>query len=350
MTNQITKEITTLGFDKQKLLLLKLPEILNSLGVSYREYENRYSFSCPIHESKRQESLSVFKHIGNYVCWTQHCEEENKSLDSVVEALLKRCRVDKSIEQLLDEQLQKANIDEITQQLITLNKPQEAREEIVYPREVYLKNVKIPSGYFISRGFQVKTLRKFEIGFCMKRGSAMFMRSTVPVYDVNKKHIIGILGRTVNSECPMCNRFHYKNHSCPSTPFEEYKASKWINSKGFKSGYYLYNSWNIKATRPETCIIVEGQGDVWKLDEAGIYNSVSTFSNKISSSQIDTLLELGIVNVILAYNNDEEGIKGAERAEKRLKRLFNTTKIFPPEKDFGEMSTNEIKKFMKEYQ
>lgn len=335
--------------DKQKLILLKFPEILNSLGVPFREYENRYSFSCPIHDSKRQESISVFKNIGNFVCWTQHCEENHFGLECIIESLLEKKNVEITVDELLKNEFSNTSMEELGKQLTLLNQPKERKQEIVYPREVYLRNVKIPSVYYINRGFQFKTLKKFEVGFCTNKNSGMFMRSTVPVYDINKKHIVGILGRTVNSECSICNRFHYKNHSCPKNAYEEYRASKWINSKGFRSGYHLYNSWNIKTIKPDTCIVVEGQGDVWKLDEANIGNVVSTFSNKITDSQIDILLELGIINVILAYNNDEEGIIGAKKAEKRLKRIFNTTTILPPKKDFGEMSINEIKTFMKEY-
>ena len=63
--------------------------------------------------------------------------------------------------------------------------------------------------------------------------------------------------------------------------------SKWRHNKDFKTQEHLYNMWFakefIQSTR--TAIIVESPGNVWRLEEAGIHNSVAIFGTNLSIKQ-----------------------------------------------------------------
>lgn len=66
--------------DLNNQIIGNLPFFLNFFGIKYTEYKNRYAFTCPIHHSDKFESACIFKRgevkDGNFVCWTQHCEND----------------------------------------------------------------------------------------------------------------------------------------------------------------------------------------------------------------------------------------------------------------------------------
>lgn len=61
-------------------IIQNLPYFLSYFKVKFQEYDNRITFTCPIHQSDGQESACIFKkgakHNGNFVCWTHHCEQD----------------------------------------------------------------------------------------------------------------------------------------------------------------------------------------------------------------------------------------------------------------------------------
>ena len=70
-----------------------IEKFLDYFGLDYVSYQNRVSMSCPIHTSSKSESLSVFttgdNSVGNFVCWTHHCESEvgRGAINLIVELL-----------------------------------------------------------------------------------------------------------------------------------------------------------------------------------------------------------------------------------------------------------------------
>jgi DNA primase len=90
-------------------------------------------------------------------------------------------------------------------------------------------------------------------------------------------------------------------------------------------------------------ILVEGQGDVWKLYESGIYNAVGMFGKSLSCQQIEQINKLPITTIIVITDNDQAGKEAKIQIKRSLGRLYKL--IFPViiEKDIGEMSIEDIK-------
>lgn len=202
----------------------------------------------------------------------------------------------------------------------------------------------IPCDYFLKRGYKKETLNKFDVGLCVTKGSQAYMRATVPIYNDENTHMIGYLARSINNKCPICGNYHYYKFPCPRNTTELSFAHKWRNSAGFYSGATLYNIWNIKG---KTVVVVEGPGDVWRLDEAGCKNSVGLFGVKLTKFHIAKLLEHKIENVVLCLDNDKAGEEATAKIAKRLELYFNIDEIKIKNKDVGETEIIEVQNLLK---
>ena len=149
-----------------------------------------------------------------------------------------------------------------------------------------------------------------------------------PVYDDDHEFMIGCVGRVAH---------------------ENSNGNKWINSKHFNAGAYLYGYWLAREVirDTKTAILVEGQGDVWRLYEAGIRNSVGMFGSSLSDGQARILETSGALNLVVLTDNDEAGEKARDSIIQKCERLFHI--IFPTfsKKDIGEMSVIEIEEEVK---
>lgn len=340
--------------------------ILDYYGIDYITYPNRIAFPCPIHQSDRRESLNVFTSgstsIGNFVCWTNHCEADVgrgaiNLVRQIIENKVKRPvplrEAISAVESIVGLQCPTeiaANKDmrSFNQLVSKLNTNIETK--IIATRDYVKKNLTIQAEYYINRGYDPKTLEHFDVGLCTRKGQEMFMRVVVPVYDVTGQFLIGCVGRSINPECVLCNRYHAKNRACPSNPVEEKWARKWVNSSGFNTGNHLYNLWNAAeiARQKGKLILVEGQGDVWKLYEAGIHNVVGLFGCRLTDHQFDIIESLGITDIYVALDVDEEGLKARNKVLERLANYYNLHEVKMSQKDFGDSSIEDIQKSLKD--
>ena len=95
-------------------------------------------------------------------------------------------------------------------------------------------------------------------------------------------------------------------------------------------------------------ILVEGPGDVWRLEEAGIHNSLAVFGSSLTDSQQIILESSGALCLVLLFDTDSAGTKAKEKVQSSLSRMFNILNPDFPEgyKDIGEMKTEEVKEFL----
>jgi DNA primase len=154
--------------------------------------------------------------------------------------------------------------------------------------------------------------------------------------------MVGCSGRSLFTKCQTCNNYH--KDGCPSqSDFLNY--SKWKHSFNFKSQDTLYNFWFakefIKKTR--TAVIVESPGNVWRLEEAGIHNSVAIFGTNLSNHQRMLLDSSGAMNLVIATDNDEPGNKAAEMIASKCNKIYNTYRLKIDYPDIGEMSVDQVK-------
>lgn len=339
---------------------------LAHFAIEYAAYQNRIALSCPMHESSRQESLTIFtsgsETSGNYVCWTNHCElEHGKGVFNLIKFMLEKKQGKKVpifeavdfIEKICNKKcdtISATNTDEMKFNNFVKSISNKSHDvKIVATREYVQKTLTIPAQYYINRGYQISTLKEFDIGFCNTKGQSMFMRVVVPIYEITGQFMIGCVGRSINEKCSICEKYHFKNKMCPSTPIEERWASKWINSSGFQSGNHLYNMWNAAPVVRDTqkIILVEGPGDVWKMHEAGFKNVVGLFGCRLTENQFELIESLGAMDVYLALDNDEAGQKAKEKIGKRLAGLYNVHEVSFSKKDIGDTDIEELQSIFK---
>lgn len=352
---------TRVNFNEINVTIAENAEkLLDYFDIKYKVYKDRIAFRCPIHDSETDESLNLYKvgrtKVGTFTCWTHHCEQEGSGGINLIKFLLS-LETDKEVSLIqaakwVCEQTQ-SNIPQLRSEkselynFVNQTKILKAEEKdiVLVPRREVIKQLIIPSKYYLDRGYSEDILRKFDVGYCRTKGKQMYMRTVVPVYNKNQE-MIGCVGRTINPECNICNYYHSPERGCPTTRAEQLWGQKWINSKGFSTGSYFYNFWNAEPFINKTgnVILVEGQGDVWRLEEAGIKNSLGLFSNKITDEQKKLLEKTGCMNVFLALDSDEPGKIGKEQIKQQLGRLYNICEINIPEKDIGEIKDLDIVK------
>lgn len=319
---------------------------MTHFNIDFVEFENRIAFACPVHNGDNCEGACVFtdgeKSKGNWVCWTHSCEKDfGKNIVGFVRGVLSSKHhkevsfysainyclsfLDKKLIDIKEEKIPESIYNNVRMAEIFTRKPEKIDLQI--PREKVLESLEIPSKYYLNRGYLSETLVAFDVGECYNPSRQMRNRAVVPIYDEDYKYI-GCVGRSLD---------------------DENKKYKWINSKGFKKSSYLYGLWLSKPhiQRTSTIILVEGQGDVWRLYEANIKNCVGIFGADLSEDQLITLEQLGVMNVVILTDNDEAGQKASQGIIKKGGRRFNYFTPTISKKDVGEMSIEDIETELK---
>lgn len=176
------------------------------------------------------------------------------------------------------------------------------------------------STYADTRGIPRDIQQRYKIGIYH---NICHDRLGFPIFAINGR-IIGITLRSLHSN----------------------QIPKWIHQpKGYKTSINLYNIHTAR-TRDGTMIVTEGPIDTLKLVASGISNCVASLGCTLSKEQIELLKEVGTHRVILAYDNDKAGGRGARRAAQLLQSygvevLYLQLNTY---KDLGEMPTCLIKK------
>ena len=195
------------------------------------------------------------------------------------------------------------------------------RAESTITRDGLRSRISIPSSYYIRRGYMPETLDEFDVGECLAENQPMSGRVVVPVYDEDYNYV-GCVGRAV------------KEHLQP----------KWLHSKGFsKNVLYGLQIAKDHILKHNTAILVEGQGDVWRLHEAGLKMAVGIFGASINEDQLILLEQSGVLNLIILTDSDEAGNKAYQQIVKKCGRRFNYLRPEISSKDVGDMTIEQIK-------
>jgi hypothetical protein len=201
-----------------------------------------------------------------------------------------------------------------------------------WPREEVRRHLVIPSPYFVSRGFWPEVLDEFDVGHSARLG-----RTVVPLYDETGELAVGYLARSEKPLCENCEKCHHPGEGC------RYGQARWMASQDFPKSLYLYNYAAAVRTELDFVVLVEGVGDVLKVAEAG-YVAVAVLGSTLSAAQVELLAKLN-KTVLIAFDNDESGQEGTDRAYDCLSlREVHCFPCEPPEqyKDIGEMPTEEV--------
>ena len=142
--------------------------------------------------------------------------------------------------------------------------------------------------------------------------------------------------------CGDCKKWHAPKGGCPKTGYEIKEAEKWLNGS-FQSTNYLYNYW-FALPHIQKCgvaILVEGAGDVWRLEENDIHIGLGLFGTELTGPQRVLLDRSGALSVIVLLDPDKAGQEGAKKLKSQLGRQYRI--YFPNIRDdVGGLNADEI--------
>lgn len=335
----LTADYYGMNTTKQKLDLNKVQEIvfkdlallLDDLELSYKLKNNNIMMPCPIHQGDNENGLSISLSYKNWRCWTRGCHEDSSvNIFGFLQSLFRERGEDCEFSDVLRYTCKLYKIrsehnskeKEIEDPYKEFGEFVELFKDSVIDELKEIESVKTcgSSPYFESRGFSEQVLKRFDVEDCLEKYSQMKNRSIIPVhYRYNK---VGFIARAT----------------------KDWQVPKYLFSDGFKKSNFLYNYDDAVANSQEshTLFVVEGQGDVWRLYEAGVKNVVGLFGKDVSKQQKTLLVNSGATNLVILTDNDQAGRESKIKIQRELFRLFNLK--FPKiiGKDIGDMSVNSI--------
>lgn len=359
----------------EKLAGQNLEKIVYACGFDLKERYDRYVGKCPIHDGDNISAFNIYKEghsqAGNWICYTHGCERHFlPTVIGLVRAHLSKIKYGYDIDRRTGDN-QKCSMNEaihwiekiIGQRIDELKTDDEHTDKAQFCKQIRMlapKNedvllnvsvdkiksyIKVPSAYFKGRGYSDEVLLKYLVGDCYSKDKEMYNRAVVPILDHSGQYMIGCTGRSIYDECPHCNLYHDHNETCPLDGWA-WKFTKWRHNKGFRAEKYLYNLWSAKDIIRECgwMILTESPGNVWRLEEAGIHNSVATFGAHLTDHQKYLIDASGALHLILLNDGDAAG-KAANIQIKRMCQLSYGVKEVPLDDgmDIGAMSIEQVK-------
>lgn len=333
---------------------------LVELGVDFHKSRKRLFGPCPIHGGDNPAAWNLYPEgdevRGIWTCRTHHCEKKwKKNFAGFVHGVLSTQSTTpvswtKAVDWMIKFLGYKSAEEVKTPDEATLAKRAQTNAlrrwnitpkttQTSWTRERVRDTLTIPAQYFLQRGYNQQILDQYDVGFYQAQN-----RVLVPVYDPNYKWAVGFTGRSIYEKCSKCGFWHSPTGACPSSIEDQINCAKWKNSRGFEAANYLYNYWFARKyiLDTSTIILVEGPGDVWRLEEAGIHNSVGLFGADITEEQLTLLESSWAMNVVVMLDNDKAGKEAAQTIKQKLSR---THRLFFPTfdaKDVGELQTDTI--------
>lgn len=354
-----------------------IDQLLDYLDLQYSMNNKMISMSCPIHDGDNPSAINIYYtgdyYRGNWKCRTHGCEKIFKgSIIGFVRGVLSHqrydwqkdgdngCSFEEAVEFCLN--FLKKDFKDIKISKVSKEKTQftsiienvfdkdsnKINSTMLPSRETVRQSLVMPCDYFINRGFSKEILDKYDIGICDKPNKEMFNRAVAPIYNDDHTKMVGCTARSIFEKCDSCKHFHDPKCSCPSKE-DLWKYSKWKHSVNFKINHYLYNFWYAKPhiAKSHMAILVESPGNVWKLEENGIYNSLAIFGSSLSDRQKILLDSSGAMIIVILTDNDEAGQSAAKQITQKCKNTYRIFNLSISKNDVGDMTSDEIQNEIK---
>lgn len=316
---------------------LRIEEIYDRFHIRFVQRGKLLTSYCAIHGGDNTTAFNLYHQADIYVhfkCRTHHCEDVfGNTLISFIRGLLSHSKYNWT-----------SSGDQIATFAETIEWIQEFLESDASTCNhlgLFLKSpesklisgkiipyLNIPSEYFIKRGYTKAILQKHQVGDHSK-----LYRAVIPIFASNDKYV-GWTGRSIYEQCMQCRGYHKPENECK--PY-----SKWKHR--LERSKYVYNLNNAQEfiRRSRVVIIVESPGNLWKLEEASIYNSIALLGCNLTKTQEDLVLQSNAMAAIILMDPDEAGQEAASTIKNQLlPKLFVQT--YKPQKDIDEMSKEEI--------
>lgn len=362
-------------------LMERFDDLVEYFGLDITNDNSTYKGCCPIHQGDNPSAFNIYQdkesnwrwECYTYECqetffndligfvrgllsrnqgWTQHSDDTvsmEQAIDFVVEFLgspdIKNIKTD---DQSLEKRQFVKLIDRVHTPIKNEKEGKDGQNGHIHRSQI-CKSLTIPAQYYINRRYSKEILTKYDVGCCNDQTKPMANRVVVPIYDSSGDKMEGCAGRSVFDQCEECKMYHPTKMECPNKS-EFSKYGKWKFSYGFKSSHHLYNYWFAKShiEDSQTAILVESPGNVWRLEEAGIHNSLCIFGIALKGFQELMLSTMNIFNIILILDNDKDSTKNAgqiaqEKITEQLRKIYRVFTIVPEALDIGEMTVDEVK-------
>lgn len=211
------------------------------------------------------------------------------------------------------------------------------------------EGVNVGLAYFKERGFNAKTIEKFELGYSPAQRNAFTETAENKGYS---KAILESSGLSIYKEGESAgfDRFRerviFPIHSFSGRPLgfggrilrNDVKAAKYLNSPEneiYHKSKILYGIFQSKQAilKQNECLLVEGYMDVISLHQAGIQNVVASSGTSLTVDQIRLIKRL-TPNVTVLYDGDAAGIKASFRGiDLILEQELNVKVLLFPDGD-----------------
>lgn len=307
----------------KSLIRENIPKIIEDLGITGYNLSDKLVASCPVHEGDNENAFNInldedSDYYGTWFCNTKCCHEEyGNDIFGLIKGV-KDCNFPKALN-FARKYISNSSFSRKTTDLVDKFLADKKTESIISRQDVISK-LDIPATlYAKTKHFNIETLKKFDIGFA--KDGYLKGRVIFPVYD-EKEMFVGCTARSMSGAKP-----------------------KWTNSKGFKKGECLYNFYNALPfiQKKQEVIVVEGQGDVLRMYEAGFYNTVGMFGCFLTETQQRLLIKSGAMSILILLDSDPAGLTGKEKIKQNCGGIFNLRDITLPKKDVGEMTNEEVR-------
>ncbi len=180
--------------------------------------------------------------------------------------------------------------------------------------------------YFKERGFTDKTIRKFELGYCLDEWDNFTKAALAKGYDLR---YLASTGLSIVKENRQFDRFKgrvlFPIHSMSGRILGfggriltiDKKAAKYLNSPEsdiYHKSKILYGIYQAKKeiAKQDNCYLVEGYTDVISFNQSGIENVVASSGTALTSDQIRLVNRL-TKNITVLFDGDAAGIRASIR-------------------------------------
>lgn len=340
------------------LLYERIEDILDYFDLDYHSYSKRYAVKCPIHNGSKR-SLSIY-HDKDYITWscfTQHCEEGyTKSVFGLLSALLEaKHNKPFNTKEVIDwasrfvggdktsinpDELEISNYNKLVRNFNSV----EFDQPLEIPVQQVIESLKLAPEYYINRGFSKDILTKYCVGLCDNQEREMYNRIVFPIFSDEFQNVIGCIGRSIFDKCLICEEYHNPDHPCTA-------CAKWRVNKVFPAEQHFYNWWSAKKYIRESgkAIILEGQGDVLRLEQCNIRNSIGMLGTGLTEARKILLERSGATDLYICGDNDKAGERMNQIIINELGHMYNIKVISTKGNDFGDTPDDEVLNLFHEY-
>lgn len=295
----------------------KIDLFLDYFHCSLRQHGNKLVGCCPIHMGDNKQAFNYYN-TGSWKCRTRGCH--NNFIGSpigLIRGLLSREREEpagfaetiKFICKALNTEFKDLPNIEVPEPVPYVR----VQTNLDISLDILRKHLVIPCPYFCKR-FDTNIVERQLIGYCGTKGKFFNKRSVVPILNRVGDKVIACQGRSIHKKCDRCSGYH-NSGMCPP-----YFYPKWKASKGFYTDMCLYNYWRAKeyVQQKRVLFVTESVGNVLRLMEFGLDNSVATFGSQFSDFHKEMVENSGAEKVIYIRDAGEAGYLASKLIQSKL--------------------------------